>query len=189
MPKPFLTGERGMRVVAASSSHLPTPVHVGVEDFCSRLYSELVSTFGLYTGSVEVGEEIAQETLVRAWNAWEKVSVLESPRAWAFRVGFNLANSWWRRQRIERRHRVSQQSEPMAEAHDLAESLAVRAAVASLPRRQRAALIARYFADLSVSETADLLQCAPGTVKALTSQAIARLQELLGVEIEEGATP
>ena len=68
-------------------------------------------------------------------------------------------------------------------------ALAVRAAVASLPRRQRAALVARYFADLSVSDTAVLLGCAPGTVKALTSQAISRLQASLVMEIQEEEEP
>lgn len=103
-----------------------------------------------------------------------------------FSVGFNLANSWWRRQLIERRYRSSQpSSRDIRYGYDVGDAVAVRAAVASLPHRQRAALIARYFADLSVAETAELLGCAPGTVKALTSQAISRLQASFGVEIVE----
>jgi RNA polymerase sigma factor (sigma-70 family) len=161
--KPFRDGERGIGVFPASPYQLKVHPYAGVEDFCRSIHSELVSTFGLYTGSLEVGEELAQETLVRVWNSWDKVSVLESPRGWAFRVGFNLGNSWWRRQRVERRYRLSQQRPETAEGNDVADLLAIRAAVASLPRRQRGALVARYFADLSVSDTADLLGCAPGT--------------------------
>jgi RNA polymerase sigma factor (sigma-70 family) len=153
------------------------------------MHAELVATFGLYTGSRETGEEIAQEVLVRVWSSWEKVSGLLAPRTWAFRIGFNLANSWWRRQLIERRHRSLQTDEDVAESNDVGDLLALREAVTSLPRRQRAALVARYFADLSVAETAELLGCAPGTVKALTSQAISRLQATLAVDIDAEEEP
>lgn len=160
--------------------------YLDVEDFCQRLHPELVSTFALYTGSLQVGEELAQEALIRACSRWVKLSGLRSPRSWTFRVGFNLANSWWRRQRVERRvsDHLRARGEAVA-AEDLAGSLAVRAAVAGLPRRQRAALICRYFADLSVNDTAELLGCAPGTIKALTSQAVSRLRAELKIDIEE----
>jgi RNA polymerase sigma factor (sigma-70 family) len=60
--------------------------------------------------------------------------------------------------------------------------------VARLPRRQRAALVLRYFADLPVADVADLMGCSQGTVKALTHQAIAALRARGGlVELEEAA--
>ncbi|MGH2449394.1 MAG: RNA polymerase sigma factor, partial [Chloroflexota bacterium] len=82
--------------VDADSPSLSMETYVGVDDFCHRIFPELVSVFGLYTGSPEVGEDVAQEVLARVWGSWGKVSTLQSPRSWAFRVGFNLANSWWR---------------------------------------------------------------------------------------------
>jgi RNA polymerase sigma factor (sigma-70 family) len=54
--------------------------------------------------------------------------------------------------------------------------VAVRAAVSALPPRQRAAIVARYYLDLDVAASAELLGCQPGTVKALTHQAIASLR-------------
>ncbi len=59
---------------------------------------------------------------------------------------------------------------------DTATAVAVRAAVSALPPRQRAAILARYYLDLDVAASADLLGCQPGTVKALTHQAIASLR-------------
>jgi RNA polymerase sigma factor (sigma-70 family) len=54
-----------------------------------------------------------------------------------------------------------------------------------LPDRQRAAIVLRYFADLSVRDTASALGCAEGTVKSLTSQAITALRRcLVDVELE-----
>jgi RNA polymerase sigma factor (sigma-70 family) len=48
--------------------------------------------------------------------------------------------------------------------------------VASLPYRQRAVVVLRYYADLSEVEIAEALGCRAGTVKSLASRAIARLQ-------------
>jgi RNA polymerase sigma factor (sigma-70 family) len=63
--------------------------------------------------------------------------------------------------------------------------VAVRAAVAALPPRQRAAIVLRYFADLSVRVTAAVMGCAEGTVKALTSKAISALRARGLVDDEE----
>lgn len=104
---------------------------------------------------------------------------MASPRAWLSRVGLNLARSWWRRvyaeQRANRRHSAGPDA-PTAEPADV---LAIRAAVATLPRRQRAVLVLRYYGDLSVEETAETLGCAQGTVKSLTHRAIASLRTAL----------
>ena len=51
----------------------------------------------------------------------------------------------------------------------------------ALPLRQRTALVLRYYSDLSVQETADVMGCAPGTVKSLTSQALAALRQTAGL--------
>ena len=58
----------------------------------------------------------------------------------------------------------------------------VRAALAELPAGMRAALVLRYWLDLSVSQTAELLNCSEGTVKSQTAKGAARLRELLSVE-------
>jgi RNA polymerase sigma factor (sigma-70 family) len=53
-------------------------------------------------------------------------------------------------------------------------------AVARLPIRQRQVVVLRFFADLTVEQTAAELGCTSGTVKSYTSRALARLRELLG---------
>jgi RNA polymerase sigma factor (sigma-70 family) len=69
---------------------------------------------------------------------------------------------------------------------DIEDALVIRAALLKLPPRQRSAVVLRYYGDLSVDETAEVMDCAPGTVKALTSQAMASLRSLL--EGETGGT-
>lgn len=103
-----------------------------------------------------------------------------------YRTAFNLARSRFRRLAVERRvHRLS----PVAAGlPDSATAVAVRAAVLALPPRQRAAIVARYYLDLDVASTADLLGCQAGTVKALTHQAVALLRRAGLVDPEEVTT-
>jgi RNA polymerase sigma factor (sigma-70 family) len=60
---------------------------------------------------------------------------------------------------------------------------AIRAALLGLPYRQRAAIVLRYFEDLSEQRVAELLGCQPGTVKSLLSRGIASLRELAPVDL------
>ena len=151
-------------------------------DFCRELHPRLVGALALHCGDRDVAQELAQETLARVWERWSTVRDHPAPDAWAYRVAFNLAASRFRRGAAERRARA-RLGPPDAHVADVDDALAVRAAVAELPPRQRAALVLRYFADLSVERTAEVLGCAPGTVKSLTSQAIATLRDRFDVEV------
>jgi RNA polymerase sigma factor (sigma-70 family) len=143
-----------------------------------REWPRLVGSLSLFTGDGDLAEDLAQETLARVCRDWRKVSNLESPGAWAHRVALNLARSHYRHRSVVRR-----QSSRVADAGpvydpDTATAIAVRNAVTQLPVRQRTALVLRYFADLSVAETADAMQCPQGTVKTLTREAILALREM-----------
>lgn len=160
--------------------------------FCGEIRDRLVRSLTLYCGDRVVAEELAQEALVRVWERWPKVSAMDAPEAWTFRTALNLANSSFRRKQAERRarHRLEQRPVPPAPPPDDGTADEVRAAVRALPPRQRAVIIARYFLDLDVAQTATLLDCAPGTVKAATHQAINRLRQtgLIDDDVEVPAT-
>jgi RNA polymerase sigma-70 factor (sigma-E family) len=155
------------------------------EDFLRALHPRLVGGLTLHCEDPALAEELAQETLARAWARWPEVRVHPAPQAWAWRVALNLTSSWFRRRAAERRAiaRIGP-SPPAAPTADAADRLAVRAAVAGLPTRQRAVLVLRYFDDLSVADAATALGCAQGTVKSLTHQAIAALRDRLDVTID-----
>lgn len=154
----------------------------GLVVFCQRIYPQLVGTLTVFCGSRPVAEELAQETLVRVWNRWPAVSALDNPAGWAHHVALNLARSSLRRRAAERRAytRLGPPADATPEP-DRTDALAVRAAVAALPPRQRAVIAWRYFAGFSVDDTAVLLGCAPGTVKSLTAKATANLRARLGL--------
>ncbi|MEO6629550.1 MAG: sigma-70 family RNA polymerase sigma factor [Aquihabitans sp.] len=152
----------------------------GPEALVEAVRERLVGALTLATGRRAVAEELAQDALVRAWQRWPQVSAADDPEAWVFRVGFNLAASWGRRQSAEwRANRRSEAGSDPAGAHldaDAAEVLALRSAVAALPARQRAVVVARYYLGYDVASTAALLSIASGTVKATTSHALANLR-------------
>jgi RNA polymerase sigma-70 factor (ECF subfamily) len=156
-------------------------------EFCRREHSRLVGALSLYCGDTYLAEEIAQEALARACRSWGRIQDYDSPGAWTHRVALNLASSHFRRRAYERRARERLAARTPAAHHDpdTAVNVAVREAVAALPPRQRAALVLRYFSDLPVAEVAKHMGCAEGTVRALTSQAVAALRGRLAVEVTE----
>jgi RNA polymerase sigma-70 factor (ECF subfamily) len=154
-----------------------------VEQFCTEVRAPLVGALVLLVGDRGVAEELAQEALARAYQRW---STLESPRPWVYATAFNLARSRWRRVLVERRARDRLAALAAAPVEpDTASAVAVRQAVAALPVRQRQVVACRFYAQLSVAESAVVMSCAEGTVKALTSQAITSLRRAgLAVDAE-----
>ena len=148
------------------------------EAFCRRIRPRLVGSLVLFCNDAAVGEELAQEALVRAMERWDRVGVYESPEAWVYRVGFNLARSWLRRRIVQARvqRQLVVDSCDRGGLPDTATAIAVRDLVSRLPTRQRAVVIARFYVGLSVAETASVLNCAPGTITAHTHRALARLR-------------
>lgn len=155
------------------------------EQLCSDLYGRLVGALSAYRGDREVAEDMAQEALERAWADWSKVSRHDAPDAWVFHTAFNLTKSWYRRAQLARRRRSELPRDMSCEA-DVASAVTIRSAVDDLPSRQRQALVLRFFADLSVDAAAEVMACAPGTVRALTAQAVGSLRSALTTSRGEG---
>ena len=149
----------------------------GFTDFCVAHRARLTGMLGLYCGEPAVGEEIAQEALARAWARWPKVSRLDDPVSWVYRVAINLSNSHFRRKSVERRAhaRLAADGETVV-ADETATAVAIRAAISQLPRRKRTALVLRYFADLSYAEIAEVMDAAESTVKSLARRAVMDLR-------------
>ena len=154
--------------------------------FCRLEYPRLVGTLSLYCGDSFVAEELAQEAIARVCRDWHRVCRMEAPGAWAHRVAINLANSHLRRRTAERKagKKLAAQSYEQLDEPDTSTAVALRQAIAKLPRRQRTALVYRYFLDLSVREAAELMECPDGTVKTLTAKAIANLRKKDLIEVE-----
>ncbi len=105
-----------------------------------------------------------------------KWSRIENPNAYLRAAVVNACRSWQSRRHTER---VKLPLVAGPGSTELAFDV-LADAVAALPYRQRAALVLRYYAGSSESEIADALGCRPGTVKSLTSRALAALRK--GIE-------
>jgi RNA polymerase sigma factor (sigma-70 family) len=81
---------------------------------------------------------------------------------------------------------ASRQIETAADIADHDGALDLRAAVATLPPRQRAVLVLRYFCDLNVDQAAHALGCTPGTVKSQTAKALEALRRSAGSGYDDG---
>ena len=166
---------------------MPTPPP-DLVSFCNAQSSRLQGMLTLYCGSPEIAEELAQEVLARVCINWPKVKQMPRPDAWTYRVAINLTNSYFRRRAAERRAKARLETRPPYSRlpKDEADAIAVRQAIARLPRRQRTALVLRFYSDLSVANVAELMDCPEGTVKSLTRRAIAALRkELLSNDFKE----
>ena len=173
LPKPFAVVQARIRV-----RFPPEPLVA----FCEREHPRLVGALTLYTGDADLARDLAQEALARACQHWGRVGGMDKPGAWAQRVAFNLAHRAFGR-RGDRQLRAQAHTQRVHEV-DVGDAVAVRSAVAALAHRQRQAVILRFFLDLSVAETAVVMRCRVGTVKALTHQALDRLRVALGDPME-----
>ena len=154
--------------------------------FCREQHPRLVGLLSLYCGERLLAEELAQDTLLRVCRLWEQVSLAEDPVAWVTTVALNLARSQFRSRDAKRRalRRMSAHARRVLDDADGATAVAVRAAVAGLPERERRVLVLRYYADWPVRDVATALDCPEGTVKRLTAQAIDRLRSA-GLEVTD----
>jgi RNA polymerase sigma factor (sigma-70 family) len=151
--------------------------------FCQAQYPRLVGTLALYCGDRLVAEELAQETLARVCAQWARVGAMTAPAGWTHRVAMNLANSRFRRLAAERRakDRAEARSHTVDDPADLADAVAIRAAVSALPARQKTALVLRYYADLPVEQVATHLRTSAGAVHQLTHRALETLRSTFDV--------
>ena len=160
-------------------------VPLDFEGFCHEHYVPLIRLLTLYCGDPEVSRDLAQETLARTYASWPRVRGMQHPRLWVNRVAINLANSHFRRRGSERKALMAEASRALGGSdQDAAVAVTVRLALATLSHRQRAAIILRFFNDLSVDETARLMTCSAGTVKKLTARGLHALRAGLGDDIE-----
>jgi RNA polymerase sigma-70 factor (ECF subfamily) len=144
--------------------------------FCQAEHPRVVALLTLHTGHRPVAEELAQDTFVRVHQHWDRVRAMENPAGWSYTVALNLSRSWWRRHHAERRALRRLGAPQTSTAEDPHDALVLREAMATLPIRQRTAVLLRFFADQSIAATAEQMRCAEGTVRSLTAQGVAALR-------------
>lgn len=126
-------------------------------------------------------EDLVQTALAKALRSWDRVTRAQSVDAYVHRILVNtLHDARSRRWRGEIPSLVV--PDTAAPTPDLAEGLAVRAALLELVPEQREVLVLRFWADLSERDTAAATGVAVGTVKSRTSRALRTLAERLAAD-------
>lgn len=147
----------------------------GYADVYAQRYADMVRLAALTTGSASLAEELVQDAFAQLCRRWAEVA---EPERWLRRAVVSQCTSWVRRRVLERRHAGTTDVPSPVDITD-PDALAVRAALACLTPRQRAAVFLRYYADLPEAEIAASLGCRPGTVKSLLNRGLAAMREHL----------
>jgi RNA polymerase sigma-70 factor (ECF subfamily) len=151
---------------------------IAIREFLHTRYPRLVAAVALVCGSRPAAEDAVQEALLRAWERSEKGEEIESLNAWVTTVSLNVARSGLRRVMAERRarSRLGRDFEPETSG----DRIDVERALARLPRRQREAVVLRYYLQMDTRGVAEVLGVHEGTVKSTLSRARTALAGALG---------
>jgi RNA polymerase sigma-70 factor (sigma-E family) len=138
----------------------------------------LLRTAYLLSGDRHTAEDLVQTALAKLYLSWDRVQQRELLDGYVRRIIVNEHNSLWRRAWKRREHStdVLPDHQTVDDRHDDGQGAALWEFVQSLPRRQRAVIVLRYYEDLSEAETAELLGISVGTVKSQASRALAAMR-------------
>jgi RNA polymerase sigma-70 factor (sigma-E family) len=142
----------------------------------------------LMVGDPQLAQDLVQEALTKTYVAWSRLRDPHQAEAYCRKAITTTAISWFRRKGWDNERPTEHLPEVDRGASgpetSLAERDAVWQAVRELPPRQRAALVLRYYEDLTEARTAEAMGCAVGTVKSQVSAGLTKLRERLGDDVE-----
>jgi len=153
-----------------------------LEELYRRHAPEAARLAYLLTGDRALAEDLVQDAFVRMFGRFRDLRNPDAFGAYLRRTVVNLANSHFRRLKVERaylaREGAAQPAAAVPEAGGTQDDM--WRALLRLPERQRTAIVLRYYEDLSDEQIADVLRCRPGTVKSLLSRGVASLRATVG---------
>jgi RNA polymerase sigma-70 factor (sigma-E family) len=147
-------------------------------DYVGARSRQLRNTAYLLCGDWHRAEDLTQIALAKLYVVWRRIGERGSVDGYARQV---LVRAFLdeRRRPWRREHSAAALPDRAAHADQADDRLDLRAALARLPRTQRAAVVLRYWSDLSIAETAAALGVSEGTVKSASSRGLAALRGVL----------
>jgi RNA polymerase sigma-70 factor (sigma-E family) len=152
----------------------------GFRDFIAPRLDPLRRTAYLLCGDWHTADDAVATAVLKVYQSWHRISRLENVDAYLRRA---VVNAWlderrrpWRRERSVPEvppGRPAAEQQPDQAVHD---RLAILKHLDALPARRRAVVVLRYYCDLSVEETAQVLECSTGTVKSQAARALETLR-------------
>ncbi|MEO6715080.1 MAG: SigE family RNA polymerase sigma factor [Mycobacteriales bacterium] len=145
-------------------------------------YTSLLRLAGLLLDDRGASEEVVQDAYIKMHGAWQRIDDPESALAYLRQTVVNLARSRMRRRLVAIKHAPKPMPHgPSAEYGAIAgaERAEVIAQLRKLPKRQREAIVLRYYGDLSENEIAAAMGCSNGAVKTHVHRGMAALAKSL----------
>jgi RNA polymerase sigma-70 factor (sigma-E family) len=158
--------------------------HAEFGEYVAARSATLLRMAYLLTGHRADAEDLVQVALAKTYVAWNRIQDRRAVDGYVRRAMVNTHISWWRQRRLEEypTEQIPEQAAPDhagdSDLHD-----ALWQALRRLPARMRAAVVLRFYEDLTEAEIAGVLGVSVGTVKSTISRAVAKLRidaELLG---------
>lgn len=145
--------------------------------YMSARQAALYRTAYLLAGDHASAEDLLQNAFAKLYLSWDKIRDRGALDGYVRRIMVNENNSLWRRAWKRREHSTDAPPETGAHpSHDDGISAALWSYVCTLPPKQRAVVVLRYYEQLSEAEIADVLGISVGTVKSQASRALAGLR-------------
>ncbi|MEV8374510.1 SigE family RNA polymerase sigma factor [Kribbella sp. NPDC056861] len=150
-------------------------------EFVETSSTTLRRTAYLVCGDWHRADDVVQDALYKLYLSWSKVDRSGNPLGYARRVVINAAldngrRPWRREVPTDRPPELPRTDDPAGTQADRDEVLT---ALAELAPRQRACVVLRYYEDLSVDQTAEILDCSPGTVKSQAARGLETLRHAI----------
>jgi RNA polymerase sigma-70 factor (sigma-E family) len=153
-------------------------------EFATSRLAALLRYATALSGDRDLAQDIVQDVLARTQIKWSRIQKADAPDAYVRQMVLNEYLSWRRRWAVRNVRLVGEQVitlvDGRGETRDHADRIVdhdeLWARLATLPRKQRAVLVLRYYEQLNDSEIATLLNCAPVTVRSNASKALRNLR-------------
>ncbi len=156
--------------------------------FVAARSAALLRTAYLLVGDWAHAEDVLQTALTKTYLAWRRLGEIEAVEAYARRVLVTTATSWWRRRwHGERPTEVLPDRATPDRMDEHVERQVLWRHVQTLPNRQRAVLVLRFYEDMTEAETARVLGITVGTVKSQSARALGALRARLAEDGVEAA--
>lgn len=155
-------------------------------DFVAARSGALHRAAYLMVGDVGLAQDLVQEALTKTYVAWPRLRDSANAEAYTRKVITNTAITWFRRKgwNAERVSEHLPEQVHAGHADHVSDRAALMGALAQLPPRQRAAIVLRFYDDMTEAQTAAAMDCAVGTVKSQVSAGLAKLRTLLGDAVD-----
>ncbi|MBB5805832.1 RNA polymerase sigma-70 factor (sigma-E family) [Saccharothrix ecbatanensis] len=153
------------------------------EDFATGQVTPLLRYATVLTGDPHLAQDVVQECLLRAQQRWSRIAKLDAPTAYLKRMVTNEYLSWRRRWKPHvSLHGIDPPGPDETRHHDERQAMLQR--IDRLPRKQKAAVVLRFYEGYDDAEIAETLGCSQVTVRSHISRALATLRTNVRVKEE-----